>query len=98
MLGGASSYFHDLRLGLGDLDRVADLFSEQRARQRRDMRERAARGVGLVLADDPKGLTPPVTAHDGHGRAEMHLAAIAGRSNELCARPPRRPVAQVARR
>src|SRR5215831_11126159 len=97
MLGGASSYFHDLRLGLGDLYRVADLFSEQCTRQRRDMRERPARRVGLVLADDPESLTAPVAADDGRGRAEMHLASIAGRSDELRACPPRGPVAQVAR-
>src|SRR5262249_14135695 len=54
--------------------------------------------VGLILADDPEGLATPVVADDGHRRAEMHLASIAGRSDELCARSPRGPVAQVARR
>src|SRR5262245_20764791 len=62
------------------------------------MGERPARRVGLVLADDPEGLTAAVVAPDGHRRAEMHLAAVAGRSDELCARPPRGPVAPVARR
>src|SRR6516165_7151690 len=88
----------DLRFFLRDLDRVPDLFVEQRARQRRDVRERPARGVGLVLADDPESLAAPVVADDGHGRAEMHLAPVAGRRGELCRRPPRGPVAQVASR
>src|SRR5262249_457477 len=52
----------------------------------------------LASPDAGKVLRAPVAAHDRHGRAEMHLAAIAGRSDELRARPPRRPVAQVARR
>src|SRR6266446_5195268 len=37
-------------------------------------------------------------AHDGDSRAEMHLAAIAGLRDELRARPPGGPIAQVAGR
>src|SRR5215813_4306766 len=94
----ASGDLHDLRLRLRDLDRVPELFPEQCARQGRGVRKRPARGIGLILADDPEGLATSVVADDGHRRAEMHLAAVAGRSDELCARPPRGPVAQVARR
>src|SRR5262249_30732523 len=86
----------DLGLGVCHLYSVADLLSEQRARQRRHMRERPVRGVGLVLANDAERLAAAVVAHDAHGRAEMHLAAIAGLRGKLRARPPGSPITQVA--
>jgi len=60
------------------------------------MRHGAVRRIGFVLADDAEGLTPTIVAHDGHGRAEMHLAAIIWRWDDLCACPPRGPITQVA--
>jgi len=49
-----SSNLDDYRAGLSCLDGVADLFAEQGACHWRNMRERAARGIGLILADNPE--------------------------------------------
>src|SRR4051795_7578942 len=93
-----SDNLDDLRIGLSGPNGVADFFAEQRARHRRNMRERAARGIGLVFADDPKGLAASIVAYDGHGRAEMHARRVFARRRKLSAGAPRIPVAQLARR
>src|SRR6185369_1147979 len=49
----------DRHVGISGADHVADLLAHQRARHRRNIRQRAMRGVGLVLADDAPGLLPP---------------------------------------
>src|SRR5262245_201159 len=61
------------------------------------MRERAARGIGLVLPHDAERLAALVIAHDGHGRAELDPGRIGWRWNDARGRSPRGPVAQVAR-
>jgi hypothetical protein len=71
-----SSNLDDFRAGLSCLDGVADLFAEQGARHRRNMRQRSARGSGFILADYPESLPAPSSAHDGHGRTEMHTHRI----------------------
>jgi hypothetical protein len=93
-----SDNLDDLRIGLSGPNGVADFFAEQRARHRRNMRERAARGIGLVFADDPKGLAASIVAYDGHGRAEMHARRVFARRRKLSAGAPRIPIAQLARR
>src|SRR6476620_5663277 len=96
--GPNSADVDDLRVGLPGPYDVADLFAEQCARHRRNMRERAARRIGLVFTNDPKGLTASVVTHDGHGRAEMHARRVLGRRSQLSGRSPRVPIAKVARR
>src|SRR5262245_55628230 len=61
------------------------------------MRERAARGIGLVFPYDAECLATLVVANDGHGRAELHPPRIGRRWNDARGRSPRSPVAQVAR-
>src|SRR5262245_22741498 len=61
------------------------------------MRERSARGIGLVFPYDAERLTALVIANDGHGRAELHLPRIGWSWNDARGRSPRCPVAQVAR-
>src|SRR5690242_13918233 len=62
------------------------------------MRERAARGIGLVFTDDSKGLTASVVTHGCHGRAEMHARRILGRRRPLTGRSPRVTISKVAPR
>src|ERR1700688_2700164 len=61
----------DLGLVLACRDDIPDRLPQQRARQRRDVRYRALRRIGLVLADDRKSLLAPVVANDRHGASEL---------------------------
>src|SRR3954465_12081398 len=69
----------DLGLGGAGLHDVADALAGQRLGDRRDIGDRALRGIGLVLADDAEGLAAAVLALDRHRRAEMGLGG-AGRA------------------
>src|SRR5690348_3925193 len=73
----------NLHLAAADRDHITHRLAEQRARQRRHMRERTMRGVGLVLADDAEGLPAAVVAFDGDGCAELHAAQIGRRRDQL---------------
>src|SRR6185437_2443494 len=94
-LSGASTSPNpqNLRLAAADRDNIPHRLAEQRARQRRDMRERAMRRVGLVLADDAEGLTAAVVAFDADGCAELHAAQIGRRRDHLGAGAARAPIA-----
>ena len=75
-------------LGFADagLDSIADLFPHQRLRDRRHVRQRAERRIGLVLADDAIGLAAPVLAEDGHGGTELYMLGVARRLGHLGSR------------
>src|SRR5215470_16153546 len=82
----------DLDLGVSHADRVADPLAEQRAGQRRHMRERAAGRVGLVLANDAERLPAAVVALDAHGRAEMDLCRVGAGRDDLRTGAPSIPI------
>ena len=77
------------------LHRLAKLFAHQRLGHGRHVRQRAQRGVGLVLADDAVGLAAAVLALDRHRRAEIDLGGVAWRLDYLGGRPARGPIAQI---
>src|SRR5690349_17467281 len=68
----------------------------ERTRQWRGVRERAARRIGLVLADDAPGLAPPIFALDRDTGAETDFGIIRRRRRDLCGGAALGPVAQLA--
>ena len=68
-----------------DLDAVADALADERTRQRRGHREPAVADVGLVLADDLKGLLlVGLLVRERDGRAELdHRARQLGDVDDL---------------
>src|SRR3954454_24112487 len=85
----------DLGLGGAGLHDVADSLAGQRLGDRRDVGDRALRGIRLVLADDAEGLAATVLALDRTRRAEMRLRRVGRRGHDLRRVAPRRPVAQI---
>src|SRR5260370_17436121 len=63
----------DFGLPAAGRDDFADAFSEHGFRKRRDVRDRALGGIGLVFADDPEGLVPAVLPPDDPGGAAPYL-------------------------
>ena len=53
-----------LSVSLANPDSVALASSQQGFRQRRDVGQCPARGIGLVSADDPESLVTPILAPD----------------------------------
>ena len=61
------------------------------------VRERAACGIGIVLADDALGLAAAVSRSMRDARAELHLAAAIGGEMHLRGGAARGPVAPARR-
>ncbi len=53
-------------------DGIPDSPPQKCLRERRSVRYRSVRGIGLILSDDPEGLLATVMASDRHGASELH--------------------------
>src|SRR5271168_5074518 len=73
----------NLDLAIANSDDVADRLAHQRARHRRNVRDRSVARIGLVLADDPERLPPAVVARECDAMAEGEAIARRRRGHEL---------------
>src|ERR1700727_2414828 len=85
----------DLSIGRPGRARAADPRAEKRPGERRDIGDRPAAGIRLILADDPEGLPATVVSDDRHLAAEMDGVAIDCARLHLCGGPSRGPIANV---
>lgn len=77
---------------------VAYLFPEQCARQRRSMRQRSLRGIGLVFTDNAKRLFTAIIADDRNRAAKPDLRRIGDVRYDASRRTPGTPITQLAGR
>lgn len=78
-------------------DDISDGLPEKCAGERRRVRDRSVRGIGLVLSDDAKGLLPSIIANDRHGTSELNIGNIGIGGDELRAGASGIPVTKIAR-
>ena len=57
--------------------------AEQRAGNRRDVRDRSLGRIGFIFADDPKRLLPPVVPKKSNRASELHRRSVRNRQNEI---------------
>jgi hypothetical protein len=101
-VGGAAGKFRSLPhieyLGVPTryLHRISGSTRHHGLRERRAVRYRSTRRIGLVLSYDPESLLTAVIATQRDGCAEGCRVSMRRRRNELGARAPRAPVADFA--
>jgi hypothetical protein len=93
----ASGDCNDLGVRFPGSYAIANLLTHQSPCHWRDIRDRTARGIGFVLANDPVGLPAPIIPPDGHATTELDLRRIGWRSNYLGRRSAGGPIPHFAR-
>jgi hypothetical protein len=86
------------QLGIVERRDVANPLSEQRLRNRGNVRDHSLRGVRLILADNSKRLGPSVVSAKRHAPAEQDELGRLSCLEQLRARPACREVSQIAAR
>ncbi len=59
----SSAYVQKNGLAIGDHNTISSAMRKHRTGERRDIRDRAMRGVGLVFADNLEALFAPILSH-----------------------------------
>ena len=76
----------------GHFHRLSGTVRQNGPRERRHVGDRAARGIGLIFANDPEALLAAVHSAEADGHAEGCGAFVGRRFDDFRARAPRSPV------
>ena len=83
--------------GSPDLDDVLNFSALQGLRNRRNIRDRSMRRVGLVFADNAIGLLRPAISQNSYRASELNSLGIGCGNNNLSRRFSRNPISLFAR-